>query len=54
MRWHGNRKSSNVDDRRGTSSPRMGSACGGGLLRLLPFVYRILGFKGTAVVVLCA
>ena len=54
MRWRGNRKSSNVDDRRGSRYAGMGSAGGGGLLRLLPFVYRILGFKGTAIVLLCA
>jgi len=49
MRWRGNRKSSNIEDRRSmrTSSSR---GAGGGILRLLPVVFKFLGFKGTAVV----
>lgn len=51
MRWKGRQKSTNVEDRRGTSvSGGMGG--GGGLLRLLPVVYKFLGFKGTAIVAL--
>jgi len=53
MRWRGNRKSNNVDDRRGAraSGPtRMG---GNGLLGLLPVVYRILGVKGTLMLAAC-
>jgi len=51
MRWRGNRSSSNVEDRRGVRvSGGMGS--GGGLIRLLPVLFRFLGFKGTAVVAL--
>jgi predicted metalloprotease len=53
MRWRGNRKSSNVDDRRSMGYSGLGRSGGSGLLRLLPLVYRMLGFKGTAVVVLC-
>ena len=50
MRWKGNRQSGNVEDRRGrrVSGTGMGRG-GGGLLRLLPMVYRLLGFKGTAI-----
>ncbi len=52
MRWRGNRKSRNVEDRRssrisGARSP------GGGLLNLLPVVFKFLGLKGTVVLVLC-
>ncbi len=50
MRWRDNRRSTNVEDRRGMRvSGGMGG--GGGLLRLLPVVFRFLGFKGTAIVV---
>jgi predicted metalloprotease len=51
MRWKGRRKSSNVEDRRGTRVSG-GLGGGGGLLRLLPVVYKFLGFKGTAIVAL--
>jgi len=53
MRWRGRRQSSNVVDKRGTRMPRMArlGARGGGILRLLPLVFRVLGFKGTAIVV---
>lgn len=50
MRWQGRRKSSNVEDRRGMRTTG-GGLGGGGLLRLLPLVFRFLGFKGTAVLV---
>lgn len=50
MRWRGNRQSHNVEDRRSTNLPS-GGGIGGGLLRLLPMIYRLLGFKGTAVAV---
>lgn len=49
MRWRGNRQSRNVEDRRGTRLSGTGSLGGGGLLRLLPVIYRFLGFKGTAI-----
>ena len=49
MRWRGNRQSQNVEDRRGSSMS--GGSSAGGLLRLLPLVYRLLGFKGTAIAV---
>ncbi|EGL55370.1 putative metalloprotease [Methylophaga aminisulfidivorans MP] len=47
MKWRGNRRSSNIDDRRSqrVSGVRGGS---GGIIRLLPAVFRLLGFKGTA------
>lgn len=55
MRWRGNRKSSNVEDRRGmrASSSSMGRG-GSGILRLLPVAFKFLGFKGTAVVAIGA
>tara|TARA_R110002095_G_scaffold101672_2_gene89327 strand:+ start:1714 stop:2625 length:912 start_codon:yes stop_codon:yes gene_type:complete len=52
MRWRGNRKSSNVEDRRSTRFSGGGGA-GGGMLRLLPIVFKFLGFKGTAILVVC-
>lgn len=51
MRWRGNRASNNVDDRRGMRATG-GAGGGGGLIRLLPTVFRFLGFKGTIVAVL--
>ncbi|MCW8929356.1 MAG: zinc metallopeptidase [Gammaproteobacteria bacterium] len=50
MRWRGNRQSQNVEDRRG-SRISGGGGSGGGLLRFLPAIYRLLGFKGTAIAV---
>jgi len=59
MRWRGRRASSNIEDRRGSSPGGFSSIAGlgraggrGGLVRLLPLLFRFLGFKGTAVVVL--
>ena len=52
MRWRGNRKSRNVEDRRSTRLSGSRSS-GGGLLRLLPIVFKFLGFKGTAILVVC-
>jgi len=55
MRWRGNRKSSNVEDRRNMNVSSLGNVGrGGGLLRLLPMVYKILGIKGTVILVVCA
>ena len=53
MRWRGNRKSSNVEDRRGMRPSGTGASGGNVLLQLLPVVFRFLGFKGTAILVLC-
>lgn len=52
MKWRGNRRSSNIDDRRSqrVSGIRGGS---GGIIRLLPAVFRLLGFKGTALLLIC-
>jgi hypothetical protein len=54
MRWKGRRRSSNIEDRRGSSAGGLGGLGGlggrrggGGLLRLLPVVIRFLGVKGT-------
>lgn len=52
MHWRGNRQSRNVEDRRGQRVSGLGATGrGGGLLRLLPVIYRFLGFKGTAIAV---
>lgn len=55
MRWRGNRQSNNIEDKRGSraSGSRLGAlGGGGGLMRLLPTVLRLLGWKGTLVVAL--
>lgn len=52
MDWRGRRKSSNIDDRRGARVPRGGLRGGRGVLRIVPLLFRILGPKGMAVVVL--
>ncbi|MCG8017547.1 MAG: zinc metallopeptidase [Candidatus Thiodiazotropha sp. 'RUGA'] len=54
MRWRGQRQSSNVEDRRGMRSPSpMGlGGRGGGLLNLLPMVFKLFGVKGGIVAVL--
>jgi len=51
MRWRGNRKSSNVEDQRNSRTSGLGGMGGGGIIRLLPMVFRFLGFKGTAILV---
>ena len=51
MRWKGNRKSSNVEDRRDMRASSARGGGGSGLLRLLPMVFKFLGFKGTAMLV---
>ena len=54
MRWRGNRKSSNVEDRRSMrASGRQGLSGGSGMLRLLPVVFKFLGFKGTLILAVC-
>jgi predicted metalloprotease len=53
MRWKGRRQSSNIEDRRGASPSSVGGMRGGGgLLRLVPALIGVLGFKGTVLVVL--
>jgi len=53
MRWRGNRQSSNVEDRRGARAPSLGGlGRGGGMLNLLPMVFRLFGFKGGIIAVL--
>ncbi len=54
MRWRGNRKSRNVEDRRNQRSSGFSGLGGlgggrGGMLRFLPLAFRFLGFKGTAI-----
>ncbi len=52
MRWRTNRRSSNVEDRRGMRTAGMGRlGGGGGILRLLPVAIRFLGVKGTMIAV---
>ena len=56
MRWRENRKSSNVEDRRGMSPSGLDGFAGGGgsgMLRLLPIVFKFLGFKGTVILAVC-
>ena len=56
MFWRDNRKSSNVEDRRGLSPSGLDGSGGGdrsGLLRLLPIVFKFLGFKGTVILAVC-
>ena len=56
MRWKGRRQSSNIEDRRGSSPASLGGVGygggGGGLLRLLPALIRVLGVKGTLIAAL--
>jgi predicted metalloprotease len=53
MRWKGNRRSDNIEDQRHMRRSKLGAmGGGGGLMRLLPMVFRFLGFKGTAILVI--
>jgi predicted metalloprotease len=52
MRWRGNRKSNNVGDRRSERVSGLGGS-GGGMLRLLLMVFKLLGFKGTLILAVC-
>ena len=51
MKWRGREKSSNIEDRRNqrVSGVRGGS---GDIIRLLPAIFRLLGFKGTAILLI--
>ncbi len=52
MRWRGNRKSSNIEDRRSARASGIGRlGGGGGILRLLPLAVKFLGIKGTVIAV---
>lgn len=55
MEWRGKRKSNNIDDRRGQKMASFGGGggLGGGLLRFVPMIYRVIGFKGTAILAAC-
>ena len=47
MRWKGRRQSSNIEDRRGAPVGGLGGMRGGGgVARLLPALFRLLGVKG--------
>jgi predicted metalloprotease len=53
MRWRGNRRSDNIEDQRHVQHFSLGGmGRGGGIIKLLPMVFRFLGFKGTAILVL--
>ncbi|MBU1193069.1 MAG: zinc metallopeptidase [Gammaproteobacteria bacterium] len=52
MRWRGNQQSDNIEDRRGDAAPGRLGGGGGGIIRLLPVIYRFLGFKGTVIAAL--
>ena len=54
MRWQNRRRSQNVEDRRGMRAPSaMGGFSGrGGMLNLLPMVFKLFGTKGGILVVL--
>lgn len=47
MRWRGRRQSRNIEDRRSMRASGGGGAGVGGLMRLLPIAFKILGVKGT-------
>ncbi len=51
MRWRGKKSSNNIEDRRHVQTSGVGGLGRGGALRLLPMVFRFLGFKGTAILV---
>lgn len=50
MKWRGRPKSRNIDDRRNVRLSATGQSAGG-LLRLLPLIFRFLGVKGTLLLV---
>lgn len=50
MKWRGRPKSRNIEDRRNVRLSASGQSAGG-LLRLLPLVFRFLGLKGTLLLV---
>ncbi|MEJ2395117.1 MAG: zinc metallopeptidase [Candidatus Thiodiazotropha sp.] len=53
MRWKGRRGSDNIEDRRGMSAPSgVGGFGAGGMLNLLPMVFKLFGVKGGIVAVL--
>ncbi len=53
MRWKGRRGSDNIEDRRGMAAPSgIGGLRGGGMLNLLPMVFKLFGLKGGIFVVL--
>lgn len=53
MKWRGRRKSKNIDDRRSMRMTGLSGSGNAGLLRLLPMVFKLLGFKGTAILLVC-
>ncbi len=53
MRWRGRQKSSRIEDRRNMQGPSaIGGIGGGGLLRLLPAVFKLFGLKGGIIAIL--
>ncbi|HET8807456.1 MAG TPA: neutral zinc metallopeptidase, partial [Methylophaga sp.] len=51
MKWRGRNKSNNIIDRRNSRMSGISGARGGGMLRLLPVVFRFLGIKGTLLLI---
>ncbi|KKN31516.1 hypothetical protein LCGC14_0823110 [marine sediment metagenome] len=47
MKWRGKSKSQHIEDRRNQRLSGMGQNGGSSVLRLLPAVFKLLGFKGT-------
>ena len=51
MKWRGRNKSNNIIDRRNSRISGIRGGRGGGMLRLLPVVFRFLGIKGTLLLI---
>ncbi len=47
MKWRGNRRSNNIEDQRNQRMSGFRGSGNSGLIRLLPAVFKLLGFKGT-------
>jgi uncharacterized protein len=54
MRWQSRRRSQNIEDRRGMRAPSAigGFGRGGGMLNLVPMVFKLFGTKGGILVIL--
>lgn len=49
MKWRNNRRSNNIEDRRGQRMSGLSGAGNAGIIRLIPAVFKLLGFKGTLI-----
>lgn len=52
MKWRDRPKSRNIEDRRNVRLSGSTGQAAGGLIRLLPLIFRFLGFKGTLLLVM--